>query len=183
MVRGYLPASKGEKDMDSDTVIWIVVAVVVALLVLGLLAALMNKRKTEQRSAAAAELRQDARSRTLDLDEADVRAQEAQVQAERARLEAERAQTQAAEADQARAAEHAGYEDRIREADQLDPAVDTTSSDYEPDTRYPADSDEAPPRGEERVTARTHPEGAAHNPDGTVTYPDGTVHREDGSTL
>ena len=167
-----------------DTVVWIVVAVVVALLILGLLAALMsNKRKTEQRKAQAAELRHDAQSRTPDLDEADVRAREAEVEAERARLEAQRAETRAAEAEQARAAEQAGYEDRIREADRLDPTIDTGSSDYEPDTRYPADSSEAPPRPEERVAARTHPEGAAYNPDGTVTYPDGTVHREDGSTV
>jgi FtsZ-interacting cell division protein ZipA len=166
-----------------DTVIWIVVAVVVVLLILGLLVALMGKRRTEQRKGQAAELRQDARSRTPDLDEADVRAREAEVEAERARLEAQRAETRATEAEQARAAEQAGYEDRIREADRVDPAVDTGSSDYQPDTRYPADTDEAPPRPEERVTARTHPEGAAHNPDGTVTYPDGTVHREDGSRV
>ncbi len=108
-----------------DTVIWIVVAVVVALLVLGLLAALMSKKKTEQRKAHAAELRQDAQSRAPELDEADVRAREAEVEAERARLEAERAQARATEAEQARAAEQAGYEDRIREADRLDPAVDT----------------------------------------------------------
>lgn len=166
-----------------DTVIWIVVAIVVALLVLGLLAALMSKKKTEQRKAHATELRQDAQSRAPELDEADVRAREAEVEAERARLEAERAQTRATEAEQARAAEQAGYEDRIREADRVDPAVDTGASDYEPDTRYPADGDGAPPRPEERVTARTHPDGTAHNPDGTVTYPDGTVHREDGSTV
>jgi hypothetical protein len=166
-----------------DTVIWIVVAVVVVLLVLGLLAALMNKKRTEQRKAHAAELRQDAQSRAPHLDEADVRAREADVEAERARLEAQRAEARAAEAEQARAAEQAVYEDQIREADRLDPAVDTRSSDYQPDTRYPADSDIAPPRPEERVTARTHPEGAAYNPDGTVTYPDGTVHREDGSKL
>ena len=125
-----------------DTVIWIVVAIVVALLVLGLLAALMSKKKTEQRKAHATELRQDAQSRAPELDEADVRAREAEVEAERARLEAERAQTRATEAEQARAAEQAGYEDRIREADRVDPAVDTGASDYEPDTRYPADSDE-----------------------------------------
>ena len=165
-----------------DTVIWIVVAVVVALLVLGLLAALMSKRKTEQRKAHATELRQDAHSRAPDLDEADVRAREAEVEAERARLEAERAETRVTEAEQAEAAEQAGHEDRIREADRVDPAVDTGASDDEPDTRYPADSD-ARPRPEERVTARTHPDGAAHNPDGTVTYPDGTVHRADGSTV
>ncbi|HET6391990.1 MAG TPA: hypothetical protein VFG13_04145 [Blastococcus sp.] len=168
--------------MDSDTVIWIVVAVVVALLVLGLLAALMRNKKTEHRKVQAAELRQDAQSRAPDLDEADVRAREAEVEAERARLEAERAKTRATEAEQARAAEQALYEDQIREADRVDPAVDTGSSDYQPDTAYPAESD-APPRQEERVTARTHPDGAAHNPDGTVTYPDGTVHREDGSAV
>ncbi|HET9420028.1 MAG TPA: hypothetical protein VFO49_02745 [Nocardioides sp.] len=166
-----------------DTLIWIVVAVVVLLLIIGLLVALMGKKKTAQHRAQAVELRQDAQSRAPDLDEADVRAREAEVEAERARLEAQRAEARAAEAEQARAAEQAAYEDRIREADRLDPAVDTKSSDYEPDTRYPADTDAAPPRPEERVTARTHPEGAAYNPDGTVTYPDGTVHRDDGSKV
>jgi FtsZ-interacting cell division protein ZipA len=165
-----------------DTVIWIVVAVIVALLVLGLVAALTSKNRNH-RKAQAAELRRDARSRTPDLSEADVRAREAEVEAERARLEAQRAEARAAEAEQARAVEQAGYEDQIREADRLDPAVDTRSTDYQPDTRYPADASDAPPRPEERVTARTHPEGAAHNPDGTVTYPDGTVHRQDGSRV
>jgi FtsZ-interacting cell division protein ZipA len=166
-----------------DTVIWIVVVVVVALLVLGLVAALMTKNRNQRRKAHAAELRQDAQSRAPDLDEADVRAREAEVEAERARLEAQRAEARAAVAEQARAAEQAVYEDQIREADRLDPSVNTGAPDYRPDTRYPADGSDAPPRPEERLTARTHPEGAAYNPDGTVTYPDGTVHREDGSKV
>jgi hypothetical protein len=130
--------------METETVIWIVVAVVVALLVLGLLAALMSKRKTEHRKTEAAELRQDALARTPELDQADVKARAAQVEADQARLNAQRAEEQAAEAEQARAAAQATYEDRIREADRLDPTVDTDSPEYQPDTRYPADGDAAP---------------------------------------
>lgn len=130
--------------METETVIWIVVAVVVALLVLGLLANLMSKRKTEHRRTEAAELRQDAQARTPDLDQADVRARAAQVEADQARLNAQQAEAQALEAEQARAAEQATYEDRIREADRLDPTVDTDTPEYQPDTRYPADSDTAP---------------------------------------
>ena len=135
-----------------DTVIWIVVAIVAALLILGLLAAMMSKRKTEHRKAEAAELRSDAHARTADLDEADVRTREAEVEAERARLEAERAEARATEAQQARVAEEASYEDRLREADRLDPTVDTDSPEYQPDTRYSADDDAAPPRREGGTT-------------------------------
>ena len=131
--------------METETVVWIVVAVALALLLLGLLAAFMSKRKTEHRKAEAAELRQDARSSTPALDQADVRARAAAVEADQARLDAQRAEARAAEAEQARAAEQATYEDRIREADRLDPNVDTGAPEYQPDTRYPADTDAAPP--------------------------------------
>jgi hypothetical protein len=134
--------------METETVVWIVVAVVVALLILGLLAALMSKKKTEHRKAEAAELRRDAHARTPDLDEADVRARAAQVEADQARLDAQRAEARATEAEQTRAAEQAGYEDRIREADRLDPAVDSDAPGYAPNTRYPAGGDEVPPRRE-----------------------------------
>jgi len=134
--------------MDTETVVWIVVAVVVALLILGLLAALMSKKKGEHRRTAAAELRQDAQARTPALEDADVRARAAQVEADQARLDAQRAEARATEAEQARAAEQAGYEDRIREAVRLDPAVDADSPGYAPNTRYPAEGDGAPPRGE-----------------------------------
>ena len=130
--------------METETVVWVVVAIVVALLVLGLLAALMSKRKTEHRKTEAAELRQGAHARTPELDQADVRARAAQLEADQARLNAERAEAQAVEAEQARVAEHATYEDQIRAADRLDPTVDTDSPEYQPDTRYPADGDAAP---------------------------------------
>jgi hypothetical protein len=118
--------------MDTDTLIWIVVAVVVALVVIGLLVALMNKRKQRQQAARAAELRQDAVTRTPAVDEADVRAKEAQVEADRARYEAQQAEARAQEAQQARLVEEAEVEDRLREADHLDPHVDTAADDYQP---------------------------------------------------
>ena len=124
--------------MDTDSVIWIAGGVVLALVIIGVLAAVMNKKKRAQRAAHAAELRRDAHTRAPELQDADLQAREAQLEADRARLEAERAAARAQEVEQARAAEHASYEDRLREADQLDPRVNTRSSDYRPDTRYPA---------------------------------------------
>lgn len=131
--------------MDTETLIWIIVAIVVALLLLGLAAVLM-RRKKERRQAQATELRQDAVARTPRLDEADVQAHEARAEAERARLEAERAQAKAQEAEEARTVEAAEYEDRLREADRLDPGVDTKSGDYDPDVNYPTGGGSAPPK-------------------------------------
>jgi FtsZ-interacting cell division protein ZipA len=118
--------------MDTDTLIWIIVAVVVALLILGLLAALWNKKRKERRQVQAGELRQDAAARAPALDEADLRAREAQVEADRARYEAEHAEARAQEAEQIRHVQAARQEDTIREADRLDPGVDTSSEDYHP---------------------------------------------------
>lgn len=118
--------------METETLVWIIVAVVVALLILGVLAAMMNKKKKERHQARATELRHDAATRTPAVEEADVRAREAQVEADRARYEAERAQARAQEAEQARSMEEAGMEDRLREADRLDPGVDTSAGDYRP---------------------------------------------------
>lgn len=129
--------------MDTDTLIWIVVAIVLALIVLGLLAALMNKQK-RQHEARAAELRQDAATRTPAVDEADVRAKEARVEADRARYEAQQAEARAQEAQQARVVEEAELEDQLREADRLDPRVDTSAGDYRPQPPQSGGSHRAP---------------------------------------
>lgn len=118
--------------MDTDTVVWIVVAVVVVLAILGLLAVLMNRRKTAHRRAQATELRHEAASRASVIEEADLQAREAKVEADRARYEAEQAQEKAQEAERARTQEEAHREDQVREADRLDPAVDTSSEEYRP---------------------------------------------------
>lgn len=118
--------------MDTDTLIWVIAAVVAALVVIGLLVAQTNKKKQRQHEARATELRQDAAARTPAVDEADVRAKEAQVEADRARYEAQQAEARAQEAQQARVVEEAELEDQLREADRLDPRVDTSAGDYRP---------------------------------------------------
>jgi FtsZ-interacting cell division protein ZipA len=156
--------------METETLIWIIVAIVVALLVLGLAAALWSRKQKERRSAQAAQLRREAQARGPDLDEADVRARAARVEADRARVEAQQADAKAREAEQARSMEEAEYEDRIREADRLDPSVDHTSDAYQP-----------PP--EKQASTPRHPPGSAYNEDGTVVYPDGTLHNPDGKPI
>ena len=58
-------------------------------------------------------------------------AKEAEARAERLRLEAERAQDSAAQARQGYDVEQARVEDRIREADRLDPDVDHRTRTYD----------------------------------------------------
>jgi hypothetical protein len=137
--------------MDTDTLIWIIVAAVIVLLLLGLAAVMVSRKKKEQRKAQAAELREDAVARSPRVDEADARARAA-------RTEAERAEAKAREAEQARTVEQAEFEDRIREADRLDPAVDTKSDDYEPEVRYPAEPGSTPPPPSPGAHRGTEPE-------------------------
>ena len=118
-----------------DTWVWIVIAVVVVLAVVALLAAAANKKKAERRRVEAEQIRTDAHAQSTGVIEAERQAREAEREAARARAEAERAEQQAAEAARARDMEHATHEDRIREADRIDPDVDTRSPDYVPSTQ------------------------------------------------
>ena len=118
-----------------DTWVWIVIAVVVVLAVVALLAAAANKKKVERRRVEAEQIRTDAHAQSAGVIDAERQAREAEQNAARARAEAERAEQQAAEAARARDMEHATHEDRIREADRIDPDVDTRSPDYVPGTQ------------------------------------------------
>jgi FtsZ-interacting cell division protein ZipA len=111
--------------------IWVIVILVV-LVVLGLIVSMMNKRKTEQKRARADELRTEATTQAGGLTESQRQAEDARAKAELARSEAQRAEEQAAAAQQGHQVEQASYEDKLREADRVDPAVNTRSEDYEP---------------------------------------------------
>jgi len=115
--------------MNSSTIVWIVVAIIVVLAVAALVAALSRRKATEQRRVQAQQLRQEAVTNVDSINQTHVEAKEAEARAERARLEAERAEAQAAEAQRAVDMEHATYEDRLREADRLDPDVDHHTED------------------------------------------------------
>jgi len=112
--------------------IWVIVIVVV-LVIAALLVSLVGKRRTEQRRIRAEELRQDASAQASGLTESQREAEELRAKAELAEAEAERAAEQAQTAEQSHQVEQAGYEDKLREADRLDPAVDHKAGDYEPD--------------------------------------------------
>src|SRR3954452_18632139 len=111
--------------------IWVIVIVVV-LIVVGAVVSMMNKRRTEERRVRADELRTEASTKAASLTESQRQAEDARAKAELARSEAERAQEQATQAEQGHQVEQASYEDKLREADRLDPEVDHKSSDYEP---------------------------------------------------
>lgn len=112
--------------------IWVIVIVVVVVIA-ALVVSLAGKRRTERRQARAEELRQDASAQASGLTESQREAEELRAQADLAKAEAERAEEQAATAEQGHQVEQAVYEDKLREADRVDPAVDHKAGDYEPD--------------------------------------------------
>jgi flagellar biosynthesis/type III secretory pathway M-ring protein FliF/YscJ len=128
--------------------IWVIVIIVVIVVVAAVMS-MASKRRTEQRRAHAEELRQDASTDASGLAESQRRTDELRAQADLAKAEAERAQEQAATAEQGHQVEQAGYEDKLREADRIDPEVDHKSEDYEPDVwndQRSGTGDERPPQ-------------------------------------
>lgn len=110
--------------MDTDQVIWIVVAIAVVLALAALAWMLMRRRhqkEAEENRHRAAELRNEAGQHAQVLPDAELRAKEERLKAERLRLDAERAQDRAQEAETGYMQQAAVHEDRLREADQIDP--------------------------------------------------------------
>jgi hypothetical protein len=110
--------------------IWVIVIVVVIVAIVAIV--MMNKKRTEQRRIEAEGLRTEATTQAGGLTESQREAEEARAQAELARAEADRAAERAATAAQGHQVEQASYEDKLREADRVDPDVNTKSADYEP---------------------------------------------------
>lgn len=120
--------------METSTIIWIIVAVVVVLALVGLFGWLANKRRAEAHRTQAGELRHEAAARAGGMQDADLDAREARADADQARLAADRAEERASEKQRAVEQEQAAVEGRVREADRLDPDVDHKADDYSPTT-------------------------------------------------
>jgi outer membrane murein-binding lipoprotein Lpp len=112
--------------------IWLIVIVVVVVVIAAVIAA-TGKRRTEGRRQRAEQLRDEASTHAAVLPESERQAEELRAKADLARTEATRAEERAADAEQGHRIEQASYEDKLREADRLDPEVDHQQSDYEPD--------------------------------------------------
>ena len=114
---------------------WVVIILIVlaVALVAGLVWSSMQRKKQHVARERAGEIRSEAAVSGADRQQEEARAREVEAEAQRARAEADRldaeAQKQRTSYDQTRA-EH---EDRVREADRIDPDVDHRSADYQPD--------------------------------------------------
>jgi flagellar biosynthesis/type III secretory pathway M-ring protein FliF/YscJ len=118
--------------MDTDTLVWIIVAVVIVLAMVAVVVMALRKKgeqELEDRREQAGELRQQASSTAPDVTDAQLRAEEADAKASLARTEAQRADEQAEAAKHRLAVEEAGQENLLRDADRVDPDVDHRSAD------------------------------------------------------
>jgi flagellar biosynthesis/type III secretory pathway M-ring protein FliF/YscJ len=131
VLAGY-EARRNEEVLMPTWLIWVIV-IVVAVLIVAALVAMAGKRRTAQRGERAQELREEATTHASGLPESHRQAEELRAKADLARAEAERAEDRAADAEQGHRIEQAGYEDKLREADRIDPQVDHRADDYEPD--------------------------------------------------
>ena len=117
----------------STTTTVIVVAVVVLLLIAVVAVALASRRKTHRRHQAA-EVRAEAGTHADSIRSSQEELAVAESRADIARTEAERAEREAAEARRGFDQDRALQEDRLREADALDPDVDHRADGYDPGT-------------------------------------------------
>ncbi len=114
---------------------WVVIILIVlaVALVAGLVWSSMQRKKQHVARERAGELRSEAAVSSADRQQEEARAREVEAEAQRARAEADRldaeARQQRTSYDQTRAV----HEDRVREADRIDPDVDHRSSEYQPD--------------------------------------------------
>ena len=152
-----------------STVGWIVLIVVV-LALLALIALLAGKKRKQKRLHLAEQHRAGAHEELRDLQHQRADAEAAEARAQAAKAEAEKAELAAREARQAEQMQHARAEDKIREADRLDPRVDHKSDEYNP--------------GYDRVTPQqqggSHASGETGTRPGTAPVTEGTTHPNQG---
>jgi FtsZ-interacting cell division protein ZipA len=134
------------------TTVWIVIIAIVVVAVIVGAVLVLNKRNRAHKHHQAETLREEAVTKTPAIQESELHAQEAEARAERTRLQAERAEHEAAAARQGVDVEQAEYEDRIRQADRVDPAVDHSAPDYTPDTTPAEQATETRPEAGGRHT-------------------------------
>jgi hypothetical protein len=115
--------------VSTEQIVWLVVGVIVVLAVVAAVVAAGRKSRAvrrERNRRQAHEIREEVAAGTPGLESA-------RTEAEKARAQADAAHARATEAERGAAHQEAELEDRLREADRLDPDVNHRSRDYEPD--------------------------------------------------
>ncbi|MDQ4038082.1 MAG: hypothetical protein M3313_06980 [Actinomycetota bacterium] len=116
--------------METSTIIWIVVAVLVVLALIAVAYKMSGRRKLDRQRTKADQIRQEAaseettvRRHEADAAEQDALARQARAEADRKAAEAERLQLEAEERAEQASAKRSEHVDRLRSADEVDPDV------------------------------------------------------------
>ena len=117
-------------------VVWVIVAIVVIAVIAAIVAA-SSKKKQERNRTRAGELREQAAAQAAGLQqreahakETEARAAEARAEADRKQAEAERLQAEARDRKQTAEGYREQHAENLRQADELDPDVDTRHEGY-----------------------------------------------------
>ncbi len=116
--------------MDTSTIVWIVVGVLVVLALVAVAVKLSGRQKVDRQRAKAGEIRQQAdseestvRRHEAEAAEQDALARQARAEADRKAAEAEKLQIQAEERAEQASGKRTEHQDRLRVADEVDPDV------------------------------------------------------------
>jgi flagellar biosynthesis/type III secretory pathway M-ring protein FliF/YscJ len=123
---GISIAASGKRQiiMDSGQLLWIIIVIVVALVIVGLVVFFGRKGKLKADRRRAGAMREKAETDELGARESEAKAARAEADAQQAEVDAERLRREAREGqEEARTVREASQE-RVREADDLDPDVD-----------------------------------------------------------
>ena len=164
--------------MTTEQIVWTIVIALVALVLIGLIVAVMRKKSLADNRARAHELREQADGGVAGLPDAQARADQAATEAEHKRLEAERAEKDALVARTEVDQERARHEDQLRAADRLDPDVNHRAKDYSPHVADPV----GPANNPAQTTPAGTGTGSASGTDTTVDSGDSTGSSSEGST-
>jgi flagellar biosynthesis/type III secretory pathway M-ring protein FliF/YscJ len=123
---GISIAGSGKRQItaNSGQLVWIVVVIVVALVIVGLVVFSGRKRKLKADRRRAAEMRQQAETDELGAREGEAKAARAEADAQQAEVDTERLRREARDRQEEAQTVREGSQERVREADELDPTID-----------------------------------------------------------
>lgn len=148
---------------------WVIIALIVlaVLIAAALIAKSAQRKKHEVARERAGELRTEAATSATEKREQEARAREAKAEADRVRAEADKLEARAEATHTEYAQTQAHEEDRLREADRIDPDVDHRAADYTPGAGHQDTHQDTHLGGDRTVEHTTHDTqavGGTHEP-------------------
>lgn len=113
------------ENVNMDTWVWVIAAVVLAGIIVAVISALGSNRKKDWDRSRAESIRRDVAQQQPELRQREASTLEAEAQAQRARADAERLETQARDQRREVDDQRSDLNDKLREADERDPDIDT----------------------------------------------------------